>query len=214
MSGKGRNFTSSPETLVHSRAYRGYGEPFPDNPDDLLFLHILLPFAFLTQESYSQKVSHDLEVSLCLASSHVIYVWWAPSGRKAGTQFNSSTLASCLLGNSGSKAREGSLLSCYRQVHNSNNVFVPQNMRATARVDVNGLPANEACKWIVAQDVEAEKAKRNPRDDYTMVYIPPSLPISPRRIHLRTMDHRLCLCYCRRVCADPPWLWRVIKPFH
>ena len=79
-------------------------------------------------------------------------------------------------GNSRSRAGEGSqcFRGSYRRVPNSDNVAVPRDMRATARVDANGLPVDEeARKLIVAQDAEAEKAKRNPKDDYTVVYIPP-----------------------------------------
>lgn len=61
----------------------------------------------------------------------------------------------------------------YRRVPNSDNVAVPRDMRATARVNVDGIPVDdEARTLIAAQDAEAEKAKRNPKDDYTMVYIP------------------------------------------
>lgn len=80
------------------------------------------------------------------------------------------------LRNSNSKAGEASLRfrGSYRRVPNSDNVAVPRDMRATARVDDQGRPVDdEARKLIMAQDAEAEKAKRNPRDDYTMVYIPP-----------------------------------------
>jgi E3 ubiquitin-protein ligase MARCH6 len=62
----------------------------------------------------------------------------------------------------------------YRRVPNSDNVAVPRDMRATARVDVDGIPTDdEARALITAQDAEAEKAKRNSKDDYTVVYIPP-----------------------------------------
>ena len=78
--------------------------------------------------------------------------------------------------NSGSKVADGVLCShgSYRRVPNSDNVAVPRDMRATARVDEKGLPIDdEARELILAQDAEAEKAKRNPKEDYTVVYIPP-----------------------------------------
>jgi len=81
------------------------------------------------------------------------------------------------LRNSGEKVAEGALHfhGSYRRVPNNDNVAVPRDMRATARVDVTGLPVDdEARGLIMAQDAEAEKAKRNPKDDYTVVYIPPN----------------------------------------
>jgi len=79
-------------------------------------------------------------------------------------------------GNSGCEAADGELRfhGSYRRVPNSDNVAVPRDMRATARVDVDGVPTDDEARGLIAaQDAEAEKAKRNPKDDYTVVYIPP-----------------------------------------
>jgi E3 ubiquitin-protein ligase MARCH6 len=47
-------------------------------------------------------------------------------------------------------------------------------MRATAQVTPNGEPVDdEARALMAAQNLEAERAKRLVRDDYTIVYIPP-----------------------------------------
>jgi len=62
----------------------------------------------------------------------------------------------------------------FRRVPASDNVALPREMRATAEVNVNGEPVNEAAaKLIQLQNAEAEKAKRNVKADYTVVYIPP-----------------------------------------
>jgi E3 ubiquitin-protein ligase MARCH6 len=62
----------------------------------------------------------------------------------------------------------------FRRVPASDNVALPREMRATAEVNVNGEPVNEtAAKLIQLQNAEAEKAKRNVKADYTIVYIPP-----------------------------------------
>lgn len=62
----------------------------------------------------------------------------------------------------------------FRRVPASDNVALPREMRATAEVDANGEPATEAAaKLIQLQNAEAEKAKRNVKSDYTVVYIPP-----------------------------------------
>ena len=79
-------------------------------------------------------------------------------------------------GNSGSKVADGVLPfhGSYRRVPNSDNVAVLRDMRATVRVDVNGIPIDDEARGLIAaQDAEAEKAKRSPKEDYTVVYIPP-----------------------------------------
>ncbi len=79
------------------------------------------------------------------------------------------------LGNPGGKVEDGVLPfhGSYRRVPNSDNVAVPRDMRATAKVDVNGIPIDDEARGLIAaQDAEAEKAKRNPKEDYTVVYIP------------------------------------------
>jgi E3 ubiquitin-protein ligase MARCH6 len=78
-------------------------------------------------------------------------------------------------GNPGGKIEDGVLPfhGSYRRVPNSDNVAVPRDMRATAKVDVNGIPIDDEARGLIAaQDAEAEKAKRNPKEDYTVVYIP------------------------------------------
>ena len=82
---------------------------------------------------------------------------------------------SWLLGNPGGKAGDDVLPfhGSYRRVPNSDNVAVPRDMRATAKVDVNGIPIDDEARGLIAaQDAEAEKAKRNPKEDYTVVFIP------------------------------------------
>jgi E3 ubiquitin-protein ligase MARCH6 len=62
----------------------------------------------------------------------------------------------------------------FRRVPAIDNVALPREMRATAEVNANGEPMTEAAaKLIQLQDAEAEKAKRNAKSDYTVVYIPP-----------------------------------------
>jgi E3 ubiquitin-protein ligase MARCH6 len=97
-------------------------------------------------------------------------------GRHPAEERNLPHISWLLFGNSGGKVKDGMLPvhGSYRRVPNSDNVAVPRDMRATARVDVNGIPVDaEARGLIAAQDAEAEKAKRNPKEDYTVVYIPP-----------------------------------------
>ncbi|KAN0128787.1 hypothetical protein V8E53_013374 [Lactarius tabidus] len=131
-------------------------EPLSDVPIDLLLLHVLLPHTlrFFRPRKFVRKTSINIWKYLCAQLRLTSYMF---GGRHSDEE------------------REVTHLSCYRRVPNNDNVAVPRDMRATARVDVTGLPVNdEARRLIMAQDAEAEKAKRNPKDDYTVVYIPPN----------------------------------------
>ncbi|KAI0251385.1 hypothetical protein BJV78DRAFT_1375071 [Lactifluus subvellereus] len=150
-------------------------EPLSDVPIDLLFLHILLPYTlrFFRPKKIVRKTSTAIWKYLCARLRLTSYMFGVRHPEEEHELLHSSWLP---FGNSGSEAGEGSLCfrGSYRRVPNSDNVAVPRDMRATARVDADGLPVDEeARKLIVAQDAEAEKAKRNPKDDYTVVYIPP-----------------------------------------
>ncbi|KAI9440783.1 hypothetical protein H4582DRAFT_2110852 [Lactarius indigo] len=123
-------------------------EPLSDVPIDLLFLHVLLPYTlrFFRPRKVVRKVSVKIWKYLCAQLRLTSYMF---GGRHPDEE------------------RGVSYSSC-------DNVAVPRDMRATARVDVTGIPVDdEAQRLIMAQDAEAEKAKRNPKDDYTVVYIPP-----------------------------------------
>jgi E3 ubiquitin-protein ligase MARCH6 len=61
-------------------------------------------------------------------------------------------------------------------------------MRATVAVTAAGEPVgDDAMKLMSLQNAEAIKAKRSIKDDYMIVYLPPS-PISGYRFHHSTMD--------------------------
>lgn len=62
----------------------------------------------------------------------------------------------------------------FRRVPATDNLALPRDMRATAAVTEQGEPIDEVAKALIAiQNAEAEKAKRNIKDDYMVVYIPP-----------------------------------------
>ncbi|KAH9962695.1 hypothetical protein BC827DRAFT_206711 [Russula dissimulans] len=149
-------------------------EPLSDVPIDLLFLHILLPYTlrFFRPRRVIRTTSITIWKYLCARLRLTSYMF---GGRHPDEERELPQTSWLGFGNSGSKIADGvGHLGSYRRVPNSDNVAVPRDMRATARVDVNGLPIdNEARGLIAAQDAEAEKAKRNPKDDYTVVYIPP-----------------------------------------
>ncbi|KAH9046014.1 hypothetical protein EDB84DRAFT_1265628 [Lactarius hengduanensis] len=150
-------------------------EPLSDVPIDLLFLHVLLPYTlrFFRPRRVVRKASVKIWKYLCAQLRLTSYMF---GGRHPDEEREVSYGSWWAPRNSGDEVAEGALHfhGSYRRVPNSDNVAVPRDMRATARVDVTGLPVDdEAQRLIMAQDAEAEKAKRNPKDDYTVVYIPP-----------------------------------------
>lgn len=63
----------------------------------------------------------------------------------------------------------------FRRVPATDNLALPRDMRATVAVTVDGEPIDDAARELMAmQNLEAEKAKHNFQDDYTVVYIPPN----------------------------------------
>jgi E3 ubiquitin-protein ligase MARCH6 len=150
-------------------------EPLSDVPIDLLFLHILLPYTlrFFRPRKVIRKTSITIWKYLCARLRLTSYMF---GGRHPEEERDLPHISWPRFGNSGSKVADGVLPfhGSYRRVPNSDNVAVPRDMRATVRVDVNGIPIDdEARELIAAQDAEAEKAKRIPKEDYTVVYIPP-----------------------------------------
>src|SRR5271154_3543319 len=84
---------------------------------------------------------------------------WIPFARVTGEIHNTEVV------------RDGT----FRRVPASDNVVLPQEMRATALVTPDGLPVDdEARELIAAQNMEAERADRVVKDDYTIAYIPPN----------------------------------------
>lgn len=63
----------------------------------------------------------------------------------------------------------------FRRVPATDNLALPRDMRATARVTETGVPYDkEAEELVKVQNAEALKAKRDVNLDYRVVYIPPS----------------------------------------
>ena len=63
----------------------------------------------------------------------------------------------------------------YRRVPNSDNIALVKDSPATVIVDADGIPVDGVqFELLIRQNAEAEKAKRNIKDDYTVVYFPPN----------------------------------------
>jgi E3 ubiquitin-protein ligase MARCH6 len=64
----------------------------------------------------------------------------------------------------------------FRRVPATDNIALPRDMRATVAVTAAGEPVgDDAIKLMSLQNAEAIKAKRSIKDDYAIVYLPPSL---------------------------------------
>ena len=62
----------------------------------------------------------------------------------------------------------------FRRVPNSDNIALVKGQPATVEITEDGDPVNDKEKRLMQlQDAEAEKNKRNIKDDYTIAYIPP-----------------------------------------
>ncbi|EIN10123.1 hypothetical protein PUNSTDRAFT_35157, partial [Punctularia strigosozonata HHB-11173 SS5] len=62
----------------------------------------------------------------------------------------------------------------FRRVPASDHIALARDMRGTAAVDENGVPLTEVDSRIIqSQNAEAEKAGRQIKDDYMIVYVPP-----------------------------------------
>ncbi|KAI0685903.1 hypothetical protein BC835DRAFT_1523256 [Cytidiella melzeri] len=144
-------------------------EPLSAVPIDLLFLHLVLPYTlqyfkprkFVRQAGLRvwKVLASKLRLSSYLFGGRHIDEeftfkrrWYAPWGKIVGIEVDGS----------------------FRRVPNSDNVVLVKNEDATVEVDSNGQPIDEkAAQLMQLQNAEAEKARRNIKDDYTVVYLPP-----------------------------------------
>ncbi|KAI0085732.1 hypothetical protein BDY19DRAFT_964078 [Irpex rosettiformis] len=144
-------------------------EPLSVVPVDLLFLHLVLPYTlqyfkprkFLRQIGLRiwKFLARRLRLSSYLFGGRHIEEeitfkrrWYAPWGKVVGVEVDGK----------------------FRRVPNSDNVALVKNEPATAEVDGSGQPVDErAAQLMQLQNAEAEKARRNIKDDYVVVYLPP-----------------------------------------
>lgn len=78
----------------------------------------------------------------------------------------------------------------FRRVPNSDNVALVKDYPATVIVTAGGAPIDTTqLEILIRQNAEADKTKRNIKDDYTVVYIPP-------KFRWRIAVFMLCLWIC------------------
>ncbi|KAK7031639.1 RING-CH-type domain-containing protein [Favolaschia claudopus] len=149
-------------------------EPLSNVPVDLIFLHVVLPYTThyfrpRTGIKRASKVLWKVLASRLRLSSYFF------GGRFPNEEYSSKQWSSLLYrSDENNDAQTNVKDGAFRRVPASDNISLPRDMRATAAVDENGEPLNdEARELIRVQDEEAVKAKREPGEDYIVVYIPP-----------------------------------------
>ncbi|EGN95092.1 hypothetical protein SERLA73DRAFT_61388 [Serpula lacrymans var. lacrymans S7.3] len=152
-------------------------EPLSDVPVDLLFLLLALPYTL--HYFRPRKVLHRAAVlvwkflaaelrltSYMFGERHpseevtVKYKTWSGFFVRTGTDEDDVVNVS-----------DGT----FRRVPAKDNIALPRDMRATAQVHEDGEPVDDGARQLIATlDAEAEKAKRDIKTDFTIVYIPPN----------------------------------------
>ncbi|TFY83645.1 hypothetical protein EWM64_g363 [Hericium alpestre] len=127
-------------------------EPLSNVPVDLLFLHVVLPYTvrFFKPRKMIRLVTTEIWRYLCgrLRLTSYMFGERVPSEEVAQKHWTWAP---------------------------TDNVVLPRDLRATAEVDADGEAKDDDSRQIIAaQNAEAEKAKRNWKDDFIVVYIPPN----------------------------------------
>ncbi|KAF7289096.1 RING-CH-type domain-containing protein [Mycena chlorophos] len=149
-------------------------EPLSDVPVDLIFLHLTLPYTmqYLRPRAVIKRTSKTLWKFLAQRLRLSSYFF---GGRHPEEEYTPKTWAAALFKigddvDNPSNVQDGT----FRRVPASDNISLPREMRATAAVTETGEPVDdEARKLIDQQNTEAIKARRDPAEDYMVVYLPP-----------------------------------------
>jgi E3 ubiquitin-protein ligase MARCH6 len=151
-----------------------FREPLSNVPVDLLFLHLVLPHTM--QYFRPKKAVKDTSKTLWkLFAARLRLTSYLFGGRHPDEEYTPShwrifslRLPELLLDVNG--VHDGT----FRRVPATDNLALPRDVRATVQVAENGEPIDDAARALMTlQNTEAEKAKRNAKDDYMIVYIPP-----------------------------------------
>ncbi|PCH44456.1 hypothetical protein WOLCODRAFT_90853 [Wolfiporia cocos MD-104 SS10] len=154
-------------------------EPLSAVPVDLLFLHLVMPYTM--HYFRPKKLLRRFGIQLWRYLAHQLRLTsYMFGGRHFSEEFTPVrwTWRSLFIpkGDIEMDDAEATHDGSFRRVPNSDNVVVLKDAPATAEVDETGRPVNdEQRKLIDAQDAEAQKAKRNIKEDYAIVYVPPNL---------------------------------------
>ncbi|KAG6888471.1 hypothetical protein C0995_008044 [Termitomyces sp. Mi166 len=143
-------------------------EPLSNVPVDLLFLHIVLPYTM-----------HYFRPKKALKALTTI-VWKFVAKRLRLTSY---FFTGRYIGEERSmrwpfiKAQDGDRYiadGTFRRVPATDNVILPRDMRVTAAVTADGQPVDDVARELMTlQNMEVQRAGRQIKDEFVVVYIPP-----------------------------------------
>ncbi|KAI0358245.1 hypothetical protein OH77DRAFT_1475139 [Trametes cingulata] len=151
-------------------------EPLSEVPIDLIFIQLVLPY---TMEYFRpRKVLRRFGTALWKYLSRQLRLSsYMFGGRYPSEEYTPKHWSwRSLLGDDGMQMDDAEAVhdGTFRRVPNSDNVALVKDSPATVECDEEGLPLDaDGAKLMLAQNMEAEKAKRLVKDDYTVVYLPP-----------------------------------------
>jgi len=150
-------------------------EPLSNVPIDLLFLHLVLPY---TMHYFRPKrvIKHVATFVWKFLATRFRLTSYFFGGRHPEEEYTPKTWRALLFWSNMEMSEDDALDGSFRRVPATDNIALPRDMRATVAVTAAGEPVgDDAIKLMSLQNAEANKAKRSIKDDYMIVYLPPSL---------------------------------------
>lgn len=144
-------------------------------PVDLLFLHLVLPYTvhYFRPKKVIKEVATVVWKFLATRLRLTSYFF---GGRHPQEEFTPKDWRDNFI-QSGTFVANADISpdGSFRRVPATDNLALPRDMRATVAVTADGEPVDDAARALMAlQNAEAEKAKHNIQEDYSIVYIPPN----------------------------------------
>lgn len=149
-------------------------EPLSNVPVDLLFLHLVLPHTmhYFRPKKALKEFATVLWKAIAARLRLTSYFF---GGRYPSEEYTPKNWRVFSLRLSDELVELDTIQDgTFRRVPATDNLALPRDMRATAAVTEDGEALDDEAKELMdLQNAEAEKAKRNIKDDYMVVYLPP-----------------------------------------
>ena len=150
-------------------------EPMSEVPVDLLLFHLVLPYTLhyfrprkkLTEKSIMlwKYLARRLRLTTYMFGGEHVDEHYGPKHWSFKNLLSDDDIPE------DEQVRDGA----FWRVPNNDNVVQVRGERATVVVDKDGQPVNEEERRVITLlDAEAQKAKRDPKTDFTVVYVPPN----------------------------------------
>lgn len=154
-------------------------QPLSKVPIDLLFLHLVLPYTMHYFRPKRATKSFVLVIWKFLARqlrlSSYFFGGRYPSEEQPARTWKELFYGTPVEVDKDEKAVEVKKVDGgFRRVPATDNLALPREIRATVAVNENGEPVDDAARELMElQNSEAEKAARQVKDDYMIIYTPP-----------------------------------------